>query len=115
VKDNASLQDGRTFGFAFMLGTISHWFAQRQAAKARVGDDARGLLSKNPATAYYDAQRLAARARFAGDGKEFVHWARVAAEVARIGTGPMDMAVVRSIVDEEERAARAGEVPAIRS
>jgi hypothetical protein len=98
-----------------MWGTISAWLERRQAAKGRVRDDARLLLAKGPATAYYDAQRLAARARFAGDGKGFVHWARVAAEVARIGTGPMDMAVVRAIVDEEERHARRGKAPARQS
>jgi hypothetical protein len=98
-----------------MWGEISGWLERRKAAKARVRDDARELLTKNPVTAYYDAQRLAARARFAGDGKGFVHWARVAAEVARIGTGPMDIKVVRAIVDEEERRATRGKVPATRS
>ena len=103
------------FRFCVMWGTISEWLERRQASKARVRDDARGLLTKNPVTAYYDAQRLAARARFAGDGKEFVHWARVAAEVARTGTGPMDIDVVRAIVDEEERLATRGKAPARRS
>jgi len=94
---------------------VSDWLERRKVAKARVRDDARGLLAKNPVTAYYDAQRLAARARFAGDGKGFVHWARVAAEVARIGTGPMDIEVVRAIVDEEERLATRGKAPATQS
>jgi len=95
-----------------MWGTISKWLEQRQAAKARVRGDAHALLAKNPATAYYDAQRLAARARFAGDGKKFVHWARVAAEVARIGDSPMDLEVVRAIMDEEEHRAMRGKAPA---
>jgi hypothetical protein len=66
----------------------------------------------NPATAYYDAQRIAARARFSGDGRAFFHWARVAAEIARVSNNPMDVEVVRRIVDEEERAARHGSTPA---
>jgi hypothetical protein len=66
----------------------------------------------NPATAYYDAQRIAARARFSGDGCAFLHWARVAAEIARISDNPMDIEVVQRIVDEEERAARHGSTPA---
>jgi hypothetical protein len=108
--------EGRAFfSVCVMWRNISDWFVRRQAAKARVRDDARFLIGKSPATAYYDAQRLAARARFAGDGKGFIHWARVAAEVARIGTGPMDIAVVRAIVDEEERLATRGKAPATRS
>lgn len=98
-----------------MWEEISGWLERRKAAKARVRADARGLLGRSPATAYYDAQRLAARARFAGDGKGFVHWARVAAEVARIGTGPMDIEVVRAIVAEEERRATRDKAPATRS
>jgi hypothetical protein len=66
----------------------------------------------NPETAYYDAQRIAARARFARDGRAFLHWARVAAEIAKISNNPMDIEVVQRIVDEEERAARHGLTPA---
>jgi hypothetical protein len=47
--------------------------------------------------AYYEAQRRAARARASHDGVDFLHWAKVAAEVARISP-----TVVRGIVDEEE-------------
>lgn len=73
------------------------------------------MLAANSTTAYYDAHRLAACARFGGDRDGFFHWARVAAEVARIGDSPMDMAVVRAIVDEEERRATRGKSPARRS
>ncbi len=62
----------------------------------------------NPSTAYYDAQRIATRARLAGDASAFMHWARVAAEVARISDNPMDMKVLRTIVEEEERLAMHG-------
>lgn len=102
-------------GFAFMWGAISDWLERRRVAIASIRDDAHVLLTKNPATAYYDAQRLAARARFAGDGKGVVHWARVAAEVARIGDSPMDLEVVRAIVDEEEGRAMRGKAPAKQS
>ncbi|MER9176600.1 hypothetical protein NKH72_23820 [Mesorhizobium sp. M0955] len=40
------------------------------------------LLDKR--TAYYEAQRRAARSRVHGDTREFAHWAKVAAEIARI-------------------------------
>lgn len=66
----------------------------------------------NPATAYYDAQRIAARARLSGDFRAFIHWARVAAEIARISDNPMDIEVVQAIADEEERAARHDSTPA---
>jgi hypothetical protein len=63
------------------------------------------LLQDDPRTAYYDAHRLAARARFSGDGRRFRHWAAVAAEVARLSDNPMDIGVVQAIVDEEARRA----------
>ena len=49
------------------------------------------------------AQRLAARSRATEYGR-FLHWAKVAAEVARIETSAeMDIDVVKSIVDRELR------------
>ena len=49
------------------------------------------------------AQRRAARARHRGDQNEFYHWAKVAAEVARITPhAEMNIDVVRRIADEEE-------------
>lgn len=69
-------------------------------------DDARQLVERDPVSAYYDAQRAAARARFAGDGRSFLHWAKVAAEVARISNAPMDYEIVKNIVDEEEHRAK---------
>ena len=35
----------------------------------------------------------------------FIHWASVAAEVARISNNPMDIEVVQAIVDEERHLA----------
>jgi hypothetical protein len=91
-----------------MLTAISKWLEARRTLRLLRRQDARLLLARNPAAAYYDAQRLAARAWFAGDRRGFMHWAHVAAEVARISDYPMDVNAVRSIVDEEERAAMAG-------
>ena len=52
-------------------------------------------------TAYYQAQRLAARARAEGPGGAFVHWSKVAAEVTRISPrAEMDLSTVQAIVDE---------------
>jgi hypothetical protein len=84
-----------------MFGTITRWFDRRRSLARMSEDDARKLLSQNPDTAYYDAQRIAARARFQGDAAAFTHWARVAAEVAKISDNPMDAKIVAAIVDEE--------------
>lgn len=88
-----------------MFHTVKRWIESRKQLSALRLDDARELLSVNPRTAYYDAQRLAARSRFRGDQQSFIHWASVAAEVARISNNPMDIAVIRAIVDEERRLA----------
>ncbi|MCP1211270.1 hypothetical protein NIM80_16485 [Devosia subaequoris] len=89
-----------------MFSAISEWFERRRELRRLCRDDARQLINRNPLTAYYDAQRAAARARFSGDGRAFMHWARVAAEVARISDAPMSLEVVEAIVDEEERRAK---------
>jgi hypothetical protein len=88
------------------FSAISRWFERRRAFRALCREEARNLLQLNPHTAYYDAQRIAARARFSGDGQAFIHWARVAAEIVRISNNPMDRKIVEQIVDEEERSAR---------
>lgn len=60
------------------------------------------LLEQFGTEAYYTAQRLAERSRFRGDRAGFWHWAKVAAEVARISSEvEMEMAVVERIVEEE--------------
>lgn len=94
-----------------MLGAISNWLERRRALRQLRGEDARLLLARNPRTAYYDAQRLAARARFSGDRRSFLYWASVAAEVARISDNPMDIKVVQAIADEEERRAKHSSTP----
>jgi hypothetical protein len=89
-----------------MFAAVMRWVQRRRALAHLCREDARCLLRRNPTSAYYDAQRLAARARFSGDADGFSHWARVAAEISRISDNPMDFDVIRAIVDEEERAVR---------
>lgn len=88
-----------------MFSTFSEWIERRRELRRLCRDEARQLVERDPVNAYYDAQRAAARARFSGDGQAFLHWARVAAEVARISQAPMNFETVQAIVDEEERRA----------
>jgi hypothetical protein len=62
------------------------------------------LVEADAVNAYYEAQRRAARARVRGNGQEFFHWAKVAAEVARMTPqAEMDIDVVQAIAVEEEQ------------
>jgi hypothetical protein len=89
-----------------VLSAVSTWIERRRQSRRLFQEDARQLIERDPATAYYDAQRLAARARFASDSQAFLHWAKVAAEVARIGNAPMNYETVKAIVAEEERRSK---------
>lgn len=85
-----------------MLTGLKHWLRHRREIRQRWQADARRLVQFEGAGAYYQAQRRAARARARGDGGEFLHWAKVAAEVARISPdAEMDIAVVEGIVQRE--------------
>lgn len=86
-----------------MLRWFFDWQQRRAERRQDIVMDARALLAEAPLTAYYDAQRLATRARVGGDRAGFTHWTRVAVEAARLGDGPMDMDVLRGVVEEEER------------
>lgn len=87
-----------------MLAVISQWFEKRRAIRRRWQADARRLVVTEEANAYYEAQRRAARARVRGEKAEFYHWAKVAAEIARISpVAEMDIEKVTAIVAEEER------------
>ena len=87
-----------------MLGALRRWMEARRKIRLRWRADARRLVQRDEPAAYYEAQRLAARARASGQAGEFVHWAKVAAEVARISPrSHMDIAVVQAIVDDETR------------
>lgn len=91
---------------AAIFEALSKWRNRRRHLAVRASADAQRLLTSNPRMAYYEAQRLAAQARFAGEADEFIHWSRVAAEVAKLSNNPMDIKVVQTIVAEEEERAR---------
>jgi type II secretory pathway component PulJ len=84
-----------------MLG----WFRRHRMRRLLAMQSAAELLRKDRATAYYEATRADARARFAGDTEGFWQWSRVAAEVARLSDCPMDLDEVKRIVAEEEHRA----------
>ena len=86
-----------------MFAAIHRWVRHRRAIRRRWQADARHLAAADEVNAYYEAQRRAARARHRGDQNEFYHWAKVAAEVARLSPqAEMNIDVVRRIADEEE-------------
>jgi len=87
-----------------MLAAIERWLDHRRAIRRRWQADARVLVEADEVIAYYEAQRRAARAPVRGDGAEFYHWAKVAAEIARIAPrAEMDIEFVRRIAADEER------------
>lgn len=87
-----------------MIAALAGWIERRRSIRRRWQADARALVVTDAANAYYEAQRLAARARVGGDRAEFYHWAKVAAEVARIAPlAEMDLDIVRPVVRDEER------------
>ncbi|MDP3411062.1 hypothetical protein [Bosea sp. (in: a-proteobacteria)] len=91
-----------------MLGSLRRWMEGRRQIRRRWQADALRLVQHDEPGAYYEAQRLAARARASGQAREFIHWTKAAAEVARISPhAHMDLAVVQAIVDDEMRRGRA--------
>lgn len=67
-----------------MIAALRLWVEQRRAIRRRSQADARALVTADEVNAYYEAQRRATQARVRGDRAEFFHWAKVAAEVARL-------------------------------
>lgn len=91
-----------------MIDAVRRWIEHRRTVRLLWQADARRLIQQDEDGAYYMAQRLAARARAARDRTTFLHWAKVAAEVARLSSrAKMDPSVVQSIVDDELGAGRA--------
>ncbi|NMG41890.1 hypothetical protein GRZ55_21905 [Chelativorans sp. ZYF759] len=87
-----------------MLVVIRRWLEHRRAIRLRWQDDTRRLVAAEEANAYNEAQRRAARSCVRGQIREFHHWAKVSAEIARISpVVEMDIDVVTAIVAEEER------------
>lgn len=85
-----------------MPSIIKRWIEHRRQIRERWQRDARRLIEDDENGAYYAAQRLAARSRAQRDWSGFSHWAKVAAEIARISAvAEMDLNKVKEIVDEE--------------
>ena len=81
---------------------LGRWIARRNKLRSAWRADARDLLLRGEAQAYYKAQRLAARARARQDRDAAWHWSKVAAEVARLSpAAEMDWEVVKRIAAEE--------------
>ncbi|MGB3390346.1 MAG: hypothetical protein WBA88_20460 [Pseudaminobacter sp.] len=90
-----------------MFAVITRWIAYRHYLRRRWREDARRLLVAEELGAYYEAQRRATRARVRGEKAEFYHWAKVAAEVARLSPEvEMNIVTLRAIVSEEEGRSR---------
>ena len=86
-----------------MFPAIHRWVQHRRAIRRSWRSEARQLVATDEVNAYYEAQRRAARARYHEDRDEFYHWAKVAAEVARLSPrAEMNIEIVRRIADEEE-------------
>lgn len=67
----------------------------------------RRLAASDPANAYYEAQRRAARSRSQGNATEYWYWAKVTSEIARIEPrAAMDFEVVKAIADQETAGRR---------
>lgn len=85
-----------------MLRFLTDWIEKRREIRLRWQRDARAVLHSHGHHAYYEAQRRASRARALQDRAGFWHWAKVAAEVARLSPDvEMDMKTVQAIADEE--------------
>ena len=89
-----------------MLDMLRRWI-ERRRIRRRWQADARRLVQMDERCGYYAAHWLAARARANGVTGEFVHWTKVAADVARISSrAEMDLATVQAIADEELQRSR---------
>jgi hypothetical protein len=81
---------------------LQQWIGRRRAIRRAWQSDARELIERDESNAYYNAQRLAARARNRKDTATAWHWAKVASEVARLSSvAGMDWDIVNRIAAEE--------------
>lgn len=90
---------------------VWQWFERWQERRRRVRKDARQLVKEGERTAYYRAQRLATIARTRGNASEFIHWAKTAAEIARISNAEMNFEELKRIVAAAEFETRQGRDP----
>jgi hypothetical protein len=89
---------------------FNRWLDECRQSHERVREDVQILAAEFSKNAYYEAQRRAARSRFSGDADGFMHWAKVASEIALISSNAeMELNVVERIV-EEKRARVEGAV-----
>lgn len=89
---------------------IARWMERRSVIRRRWKTDAIALIKADEQEAYHAAQRLAARARARKNRSEFLHWAKVAAEVARLSpNAKMELSRVQEIDDEEHQRTRGGQ------
>jgi hypothetical protein len=78
------------------------WLDDCRARRLRIRADAASLIAQDEITAYYEAQRLAARSRAEHNRDAFMHWCKVAAEVARQSPiAEMDQTRVAAVVARE--------------
>lgn len=83
-----------------MLHSIARWLHRGRERRRRWKVDAAELMTAHCHVAYDEAQRRVAQARVLADG-QFLHWAKVAAEIARIDPeAEMDVQV---LIDREYR------------
>ncbi len=86
----------------FTLSYLMGWVRKRRMLRELWQTDAQLLIDADEHNSYYSAQRLAARSRARGDADGFLHWSKVAAEVARRSSiAEMDFSVVETIVRSE--------------
>ena len=78
-----------------MLDILKSWLDRRRAIRGRWQAHARRLVREDEQGAYYEAQRLAARARAEGRGSEFAHWANISGG-AKFGHGSGGMVPLRA-------------------
>jgi hypothetical protein len=92
-----------------MFSLFQRWLEKQRELRRLWQTDALELIDRDERQAYYTAQRLAARSRAKGDSQSMLHWAKVAAEVARLSPrAEMDKSVVEAIVEEELSSAKSG-------
>lgn len=85
-----------------LFRALSDWIDRRRQIRLRWQHDARTLLHSYDRHAYYEAQRRAAHARTQHDRPAFWHWAKVAAEVARLSPEvEMDLGIVQAVANGE--------------
>jgi hypothetical protein len=93
-------------GFQLIRWIRMHLEKRRQY-RDRCKVEAHKLVSADPVNSYYNAQRMAARCRCAGQADEYVHWSKIAAEIARIEPrAEMSFAKVKAINDREDARQR---------